>query len=137
MNMKRMCVFLLLVLAVSGMAFAQNATLRRGVYISSDNPTFRKGILPDTAFDPNQGYSTKSGSVVIITTNTANPISSIEVGQISGNRLNITARYSGSLNNTYDPSNPYNPEFIIINSQTLRIVSGIFGDYVTYVWNHD
>jgi hypothetical protein len=65
------------------------------------------------------------------------------VGQISGNRINVTANYpniDGKLgNNDYDPSSSYNAVYTIMDSQTLRIVHPMVsgGGTVTYMWEKE
>jgi hypothetical protein len=135
MNMKRMCLFLLIILVVSGAACSQNASLRKGVYINTYSNFFLAAIHSDTSFNPKQLLFPKRGSYVIVIT-IAGEITNVTVGQVSGNKINVTASYDSKLNDNWDRSSPSNPEYIIINSQSFKIVSPTFGES-TYVWNNE
>ena len=136
MNMKRICVFMLLVLAMSGVACGQNVKLRKGVYINNDLvASITMVVHPDMIFDPNNGLSQKSGSYVIVAMDSDGVIFGINVGQVKDDRINITAFYDGLLNYNFNPSSPNIATYVIVNSQTFRMENNNMK--VTFVWNRE
>jgi hypothetical protein len=136
MKMKKMFVCLLLILLVSGTACSQNASLRKGLYINTDNKYIFAAVHPDTSFSPKQLLFPKSGSYVIGVF-IGGEITTVNVGHISGNKVIVTAQYDDN-SNVIPPSSPspYDPEFIIINSQSYRVGNSTFG-YSTFIWNRE